>query len=134
MDNIGIITKICGDTAEVKVIRDSACGGQCRSCSGCELKNHVITADIKTELDFSPSVGDKVNIFLDNKTFYAYSAAGYAVFVILLIAGGALGYMKFKTEIASVLGAFSGLAAGFLILKLIFKNKKSAYKIQKSEK
>lgn len=134
MDNIGIITKICGDTAEIKVIRDSVCGGQCHSCSGCELKNHVITADIKTELDFLPSVGDKVNIFLDNKTFYAYSAAGYAVFVILLIAGGALGYMKFKTEIASVLGAFSGLAAGFLILKLIFKNKKSAYKIQKSEK
>lgn len=133
MNNTGKVTEITDSSVKIKIVRDSACGGNCQSCAGCELKDHFITADL-TDLDFTPQVGDCVNIFLDNKVFYGYTIAGYAVFVILLILGAVSGYMKFKTEDASVLGAFLGLAIGFLALKLIFKNKKSAYKIQKSEK
>ena len=131
MNNIGTITEITDSTVKIKIVRDSACGGNCQSCTGCELKDHFITADL-TDLDFTPQVGNCVNIFLDNKTFYAYTVSGYAVFVILLIAGAVSGYMKFKTEDASVLGAFLGLAIGFLALKLIFKNKKSAYTERKT--
>lgn len=134
MNNIGKVWEITENTAKIKVVRDSACGSNCKSCSGCELKDHFITADIKTELDFTPSVGDDVDILLDNKTFYTYSILGYGIFIVLLVMGAVFGYIKFRTENASVLGAFIGLIIGFFALKLIFKNKKSAYKIQKSGK
>ena len=134
MNNIGKITQIEGNTAKIKIVRDSACGSNCQSCGGCELKDHFITADIKTDFDFMPSVGDNVIISLDNKTFYTYSALGYGIFIVLLILGAVLGYIRFKTDSASVLGGFLGLTVGFLFLKLMFKNKKSSYKIQKSEK
>lgn len=134
MNNIGKITQIQGNTAKIKIVRDSACGSNCQSCGGCELKDHFITADIKNDFDFIPKVGDNVTISLDDKTFYTYSALGYGIFIILLILGAVLGYVKFKTDSASVLGGFLGLAVGFLFLKLMFRSKKSAYKIQKSEK
>lgn len=133
MNNIGKIEEIKDGVAKIKIVRASACGENCASCSGCELKDHYITADLSSEFDYSPSEGDRVDIILDNKTFYLYSVLGYAVFVILLVLGAVLGYTNFKTEDASVLGAILGLAAGFFALKLIFKNKKSAYKIQKRE-
>lgn len=134
MDNIGKVCEIKENTAKIKIVRDSACGSNCQSCGGCEFKDHFILADIKNEFAFVPAVGDNVIIVIDNKTFYLYSVLGYGLFIILLVLGSVLGYIRFKTEGASVLGAFSGLVIGFLALKLIFKNKKSAYKIQKSEK
>lgn len=133
MTNTGIITEIKDNKAKIKVVRSSACGSNCQSCGGCELKDHFIIADIKTEFDYSPKVGDKVIINLDNRTFYLYTVLGYTLFVAFLILGGVLGYMKFKTEDSSVIGAFIGLAAGFFVLKVFFRNKKTAYKIQKSE-
>jgi len=134
MDNIGKVFEITENIAKIKIVRDSACGSNCQSCGGCELKDHYIFADIKTEFNYTPTVGDNVTIIIDNKTFYLYSVLGYGLFILLLVLGSVLGYIKFKTEDASVLGAFSGLVIGFLALKLIFRNKKSAYKIQKSEK
>lgn len=131
MENIGFITEIKNDRAKIKVKRDSACGSNCQSCGGCELKEHFIEADIKTDFLYSPSPGDEVKIKLDNKTFYLYSATGYAIFVALLIIGGFLGYNFYKTETASFLGALCGLLIGFIIVKFIFRNKKTCLKIEK---
>ena len=125
MENTGYISEIKNGKAKIKITRDSACGSNCQSCGGCELKEHFVEADIKTEFLYSPKVGDKVKISLDNKTFYAYSAVGYAIFVCLLICGGFLGYYFSKTDAASFLGALCGLAVGFLFVKILFKNKKT---------
>lgn len=133
MTNTGLITKIEDGSAQIKIVRDSACGAQCHSCGGCEFKDHYITADIKTEFDYAPKVGDNVTIELDNKTFGLYTIAGYAVFIVFLIIGACIGYMQFKSDMASLAGAVLGLAAAFLLVKLIFKDKKTVYKIRKSE-
>ena len=134
MINVGKITELSDKTANIKIMRDSACGSNCQSCGGCELKDHYIEADIKTEFLYTPKVGDSVEIHLDNKTFYLYSVLGYGVFIVLLIFGAVVGYLKFKTDDASILGGILGLFSGFVFLKIFFKNKKAAYKIQKSEK
>lgn len=133
MKQIGKIIEIENSLAKIQILRESACGGNCQSCAGCELKNHFIYADIKEEFDFLPNVGDNVLISMDDKTFYIYSILGYAVFIIFIILGAVISYNCFQTETASVLGAFSGLIIGFLIIKLCFKNKKAAYKITKGE-
>lgn len=131
MKNTGYITEINGENAKIKIVRESACGSNCQSCGGCELKEHYIEADIKDDFLYSPKVGDEVKITLDNKTFYLYSAFGYAVFVVLIIAGGFLGYGLLKTDSASLFGAAVGVFLGFVILKLLFKNKKTYLKIEK---
>ena len=134
MINVGKITELSDKTAKIKIMRDSACGSNCQSCGGCELKDHYIEADIKTEFLYTPKFGDSVEIYLDNKTFYLYSVLGYGVFIVLLIFGAVIGYLKFKTDDASIFGGLLGLLSGFVFLKIFFKNKKAAYKIQKSEK
>lgn len=133
MLNNGKIVEIKDGTAKIQILRESACGGNCQSCAGCELKNHFIYADLKDEFSYTPSVGDNVSIYMDNKVFYLYTVLGYAVFVLFIILGAIIGYSKFKTDSASILGAFIGLLIGFLTIKICFKNKKAAYKITKSE-
>ena len=131
MTNTGIISEINGGKVKIKVLRESVCGGNCESCSGCELKNHFIDADIKTELDFEPKTGDRVNIFMDDKLFYRYSFIGYALFVVFMILGAVAGYSATKDEQKAILCAFSGILLAFVVVKLCFKNKKSGLKITK---
>lgn len=133
MKNIGIISEINGKEAKIKVLRQSACGGNCASCSGCELKNHFIDADIEREFDFSPKVGDKVQITMDDKLFYTYAILGYGIFVVFLIAGAVLGWNFYKNENSAIIGGALGIVAGFCAVKLIFKNKKTGLKVSKTE-
>lgn len=133
MKNIGIISEINGKEAKIKVLRESACGGNCASCSSCELKNHFIDADIEREFDFSPKVGDKVQITMDDKLFYTYAILGYGIFVVFLIAGAVLGWNFYKNENSAIIGGALGIVAGFCAVKLIFKNKKTGLKVSKTE-
>ena len=131
MKNYGVITEISKDKAKIKVVRDSACGDNCANCGGCDFKNHFTEADINTDFLYTPSVGDNVEISVSDKTFYLYSILGYGIFTLFLAIGCVVGYMTTKSEDASVLGAFSGLFIAFLLVKLLFRNKKTQYKIEK---
>lgn len=131
MTNTGIIFEINGNKAKIKVLRESACGDSCESCSGCELKNHFIDADIKTEFDFAPKAGDRVSIYMDDKLFYRYSFIGYALFVVFMILGAVFGYSATKDEVQAILCAFLGILFAFVVVKLCFTNKKSGLKITK---
>ena len=133
MKNNGVISEINGNKAKIKVLRESACGGNCASCSGCELKNHFIDADVEKEFDFSPKVGDKVLITMDDKLFYTYAVSGYALFVLFLLVGAVLGWFLYKNENSAIIGGALGIAVAFLIVKLIFKNKKTGLKVLKIE-
>ncbi len=133
MKNKGIISEINGEKAKIKVLRESACGGNCASCSGCELKNHYVEADIKKEFDFSPKVGDEVQITMDDKLFYTYAIAGYGIFVLFLIVGAVLGWYLLRNENSAIIGGALGIAVAFFAVKLIFKNKKTGLKVSKIE-
>lgn len=133
MKNIGIISEINGKKAKIKVLRETACGGNCASCSGCELKNHFIDADIEKEFDFSPKVGDSVQITMDDKLFYTYAILGYGIFVVFLIAGAVLGWNFYKNENSAIIGGALGIVVSFCVVKLIFKNKKTGLKVSKTE-
>ncbi len=133
MKNNGVISEINGKKAKIKVLRESACGGNCASCSGCELKNHFVDADIEKEFSFSPKVGDKVQITMDEKLFYTYAILGYGIFVLFLIVGAVLGWSFYKNENSAIIGGALGIIAGFFVVKLIFKNKKTGLKVSKIE-
>lgn len=130
MTNNGKIIEINGQKAKIQIMRESACGGSCKSCEGCELKNHFIDADISTELNFMPSVGDEVLISMDDSLFLRYAVMGYAVFIIFLILGAVFGYTATHNEIAAILCAFLGLLIAFIIVKLLFKNKRTGVSVR----
>ncbi len=133
MKNNGVISEINGKKAKIKVLRESACGGNCASCSGCELKNHFIDADIEKEFNFTPKVGDKVLITMDDKLFYTYAIFGYGIFVLFLIVGAVLGWSLYKNENSALIGSALGIVVAFALVKLIFKNKKTGLKVTKIE-
>ena len=131
MINKGVVAEVNGGKAKIQVLRESACGGNCSSCEGCELKNHFVDGDINTEFDFFPQIGDKVLITMDDKLFYRYTIIGYAVFVVMMILGAVFGYVNSKSENMAIAGAFLGILVAFVIVKLSFKNRNSGLKITK---
>ena len=133
MKNNGVISEIKGNKAKIQVLRESACGGNCASCSGCELKNHFVDADIEKEFGFTPKVGDKVEITMDDKLFFKYAVIGYGIFILFLIIGAVLGWILFDDELIAICGAAIGVLLAFVIVKLIFRNKKTGLFVTKIE-
>ena len=133
MKNKGVISEINGKNARIQVLRESACGGNCASCSGCELKNHFVDADIEKEFDFVPKVGDKVEVIMDDKLFFKYAVVGYGVFVLFLLIGAVLGWTLTSDETVTLLCAALGLLVAFVIVKLLFGGKKNGIFVTKTE-
>ena len=127
MENIGIVTQIVGETAKIRIDRESACGGNCVSCKGCPSSAVII--DIENTVGLC--VGDRVKLTLDNKEFLKSALIGYGVMVVLMVVCAVLGYMLLHNESASVICGLSGLIIGFLILKIVYRNPKEKYNIEK---
>lgn len=104
-------------------MRQSACGGECSSCSGCGDTKPTIVK-VKNEVD--AKIGDLVELQGSGNilklTFMIYSIP-LVLFVVGLVAGAIAfknrGYANY--EIISFLIGIASLVISFLILKLIDK-------------
>lgn len=87
MYNEGLITKIDGDFASVKIVREGACGHDCSTCGGCSDGTTEIIAKNK----INASVGDFVSLEGDGiivrRAFLVYMMP-----IICFFAGYGIGY------------------------------------------
>lgn len=123
MDQVGFVRKTDGDNMELEIRRVSACGGNCSSCSSCEVAPHIITVPNKLDA----KVGDFVEIKGHTKNILKFTAIVYMVPLFFLILGIAIGTMIFKGRGYSnyeVLSFFTGvvfLLPSTLLVKLVDK-------------
>lgn len=77
----GIVVKVYGDRATVRIKRESACSGECHSCGGCTDKSFIAEAENKA----GASEGDRVKLYLPTGKVYFYAFAVYMVPVLILM-------------------------------------------------
>ncbi len=118
MEQIGVVTGINHDMAEMTIERMSACGEHCKGCTaGCEIKNHVI----QVPNSLNAKVGDRVALMSESKLILKYLLLIYGVPFVGLVLGMFIGYGIFgkAKEGLIILTALACLGLGFLAVRLI---------------
>lgn len=118
MTQNAIVTKIAdNNTAEVKVIRQSACGGNCSSCESCMYQTEIT---VNANNCIAAKAGDRV--IIESQTSIVLCAAFIVciVPVILLLLFYFLGSVFGLSQTICMIFAFAGLFAGFALLP-VFK-------------
>ncbi|SHH90624.1 positive regulator of sigma(E), RseC/MucC [Caloranaerobacter azorensis DSM 13643] len=130
MDQIGFVSRIEGDRAEVIVRRVSSCGDKCTSCKGgCSVPG--IKTTIKNTLGAKP--GDYVEIRMNTSIVLKSAFLVYVLPLILMIFGISLSIYLFKNmgynnyENLGFIAGLLFLGFSFIILRLYDK------KIKKNE-
>lgn len=138
MDQIGFVSRVDGDRAEVIVRRVSSCGDKCTSCKGgCSVPGIKMT--IKNTLRAKP--GDYVEIRMNTNIVLKSAFLVYVLPLVLMVLGISLSIYLFKNLGYSNyenLGFITGLVFlgfSFIILKLydkkIKKNKNYKFEMVK---
>ncbi|WP_425446016.1 SoxR reducing system RseC family protein [Dethiothermospora halolimnae] len=136
MEQIGYVSKIDGDKAQVDVRRVSSCGEKCASCgSSCNIPATRVT--LKNTVDAKE--GDFVEIEMETSYVIKSAYIVYAIPLILMILGIGIGIYGFKAlgfasyEILSFSTGLIALIISFFVLrkidKKIQKENKSAFKM-----
>lgn len=124
MTNDAVVTRLVSDaTAEVKVIRLSACGGNCGSCEGCSRDNEV-RAVANNPLGAKP--GQRVVVESKTSGIFGVIITVYIVPLIFFLLGYALGYLLGAKELVRILLSFLALGICAFILVMSQRNKKNS--------
>lgn len=97
---------IAPQTAEVTVVRRSACAHDCANCAGCGTQPASITVRAECPVPVEP--GDKVELYSDDRVL-GYAALVYLVPLVLFLAG----YLAVPSPSELVRGLCGG--AGFAL-------------------
>lgn len=127
MEKNGYVVTANEKTAKIRVSRESACGGNCSHCKGCGTD--AIIFEIENSMDFKE--GEIVKVTMDDSKFLKKSFLGYGLLVVLIIAGGILGYTIFKNEFASFVFILAFLFIGLFVLRKNFKERFSDIKVER---
>lgn len=116
----GIVQKIIDENyAEVCVTRQSACGENCASCSGCSKPNYTAVTIAKNTTD--AKVGDTVNIKSETLTVIKGAVYVYILPIILFFVAFFIGSkLSFSENVNNILGIF-GFSLGIFIAGLYSK-------------
>ena len=124
MEQVGLVTKIDGNMAQVEVKRMSACGHNCENCSGA-CNSPSVKVYIPNTLNVKE--GDYVEIKTKTKSVLKYTILIYMIPFVMLILGIVLGMYVFKSigiksyENFSFLLGLIFLTIAYIILKRIDK-------------
>ncbi|WP_077367294.1 SoxR reducing system RseC family protein [Anaerosalibacter sp. Marseille-P3206] len=124
MEQVGLVTNIYGDKAEIEVKRVSACGHSCDSCSG---ECNIPPIKIKIPNTLNVKEGDYVEIQGKTKGFIKSTMILYMIPFLMLLFGMFLGIYVFKTlgnknyENYGFLTGLIFLSFSYIILKKIDK-------------
>ena len=89
-------------TAQVVLVRESACSGDCHKCSGCGAAKETITITAQNPIGAKP--GEVVNVTSESGPVLMAAAVLYMVPMVLFFVGYYIG---------DVLWGLGGLAGGF---------------------
>lgn len=116
MENRGFVLKAVDDSVVIVLKRSSACGGNCKSCAGCE--NTPFTFTIKNDIGAKP--GDFVAVKVKEGQMIKFAAMIYLIPLVMFLIGIISGISIFKSfDIVNyeLLGFLLGLL--FLLLSVI---------------
>lgn len=120
----GIVLRIIdANYAEVSVTRQSACGENCGSCSGCDKPTHTAISIAKNTTD--AKVGDVVNLKTETKKVLKGAVYIYILPLILFFVFFLISSILFENEITqnyfSVFGFIFGIYIAWLYSKKLAK-------------
>ena len=130
----GTIIKITGNTADVKIIQQSACG-KCHAkgmCSMSDVKEKVVDVTLPSPHSFQE--GQQVTVILGRKLGMKAVLLAYFLPFIFLLVTLLVVYAITKNEAAAGLSALGIMVPYFLILSLFNKKFKKEYEFRIQEK
>ena len=115
-------------TAQVVLIRQSACSGDCHKCSGCGAAKETVVFTAKNPVDAKP--GDLVKVEAATGAVLRSAAVLYLLPLVLFLAGYIVGVVLWNTGIWLALGAFA-LSIVLIVAydRLVVAKKKTEYTI-----
>ena len=118
-----VIKKLTGpETAEVEVLRGTACGGDCGSCETCHYASKL-RVEVKNELGAQP--GDRVEIETQTSRVLGAAVLVYVGPFVLFFIGYGIAAALGLTEAQSIVVSFAFFAAGFVFAALFARRRKS---------
>lgn len=125
MRQTGRVLSIDGNRATISVMRQTACGDSCETCSAkCSLKDCQVTALALPEL----KVGDKVIFEMPAKKVLFAAFIVYITPLIVLICGYLLSMLSGADEGTSALVGIVSMVLWFVIVHFIDKKLSKYYK------
>ncbi|MBU5483110.1 SoxR reducing system RseC family protein [Clostridium sp. MSJ-11] len=116
MNQVGYVTSINGDKVNVIFKRMSGCGDNCSTCSGhCESPPLILDMDNM----ISAKPGDVVEVVMEDDTFFKLTFFAYALPLMLMLLGIAVGYFLTKSELVSAFSGLGFLAVSYGILRIV---------------
>ncbi len=112
----------------VKIIRSSACGGDCHTCGMC----HGGEADIIAECTDRVQEGDEVLVTISNKRYFSISFAVFFVPLCVIL----LAFLLCNQYLSEALSALISVSAGVLVfvaITLLFRRLKKPKATKKEE-
>ena len=126
MKQIGVVEAVNGNEITVRVNRESACGGNCASCSaGCQSGKITVTAENRA----GAVTGDKVIIEMPSQKILGAAALVYILPILFLILGDIIFDMIFHNETAALLGGMALMAAVYICIIMQNKKNKNKYRL-----
>ena len=95
MIKTGYVIRADFNTADVRVHRESSCGGNCSHCKGCGVDEIIIAVPN----DIRAVEGETVKIIMPDKKFLSGALLGYGILVLAMLLGGIIGYIISKNDI-----------------------------------
>ena len=117
----GYVTAVIGDTAKIRVDRQSACGGNCGACHGCP--SGAVLIEQKNDPGRPFFIGERVILVMPFRSFFSGLLQSYGTLAVSLFGGAVLGYLIGRTEGSCVLGGFLGLLIGGAVMTLLQKKR-----------
>ena len=126
MENSGVVTEVSDGKVKIRIERESACGGNCKQCAGCDRLVMIEAEDVDNFC-----VGDAVNIKMDNRMFLRDAFVGYGVPSIFFVAGAAAGYGLSGSELISFASGAGALLATLLAGRFFNRRSSKKYLLEK---
>ena len=114
-------------TAQVILVRQSACSGDCHKCSGCGAAKETLFLTAQNPI--GAREGDLVEITAGTGPVLVAAAVMYMLPVVLFLAGYALGTLWDLGALVGCLGFAAGIGAAVAYDRLIAKKQETIYTI-----
>ncbi len=126
-----VVRIIDENTAEISVVRASACGHDCESCGGCGMSSSQVVAEAVNSV--GARVGDVVTVETDTTAVIGIAAVVYmlplALFFIPYIVCKLIGFTDAVSLVVSALGVCAGILCALHVNRRVDKNGSASFKI-----
>ena len=114
-------------TAQLLVLRESACSGDCHKCSGCGAVKESLLIDAVNSIGATP--GDMVVVKSESGPVLKGAAMLYMVPLLLFFLGYYLGSLLGSGALGGCVGFLAGIALATLYDRKVLSKKKTVYTI-----